>query len=125
MRVAGRILTALVGLFLIMNGVMTALRVPHIVQSFTRFRYTTNQVGGIGVTLLACTAIYFIPRTAVLGAILLTGYLGGAAVSHLPIGEPETAFFPISIGVLVWLGLFLRDDRLRRLIPLRKKEINQ
>ena len=81
MRVAGRILTALVGLFLIMNGVMTALRVPHIVQSFTRFRYTTNQVGGIGVTLLACTAIYFIPRTAVLGAILLTGYLGGAAVS--------------------------------------------
>jgi DoxX-like protein len=72
---------------------------------------------GLGIVELACTVIYIIPRTSVLGAILLTGYLGGAVATHLRIGEPY--FMPIIFGVLVWGGLFLRDERLRALIPLR------
>jgi len=72
----------------------------------------------LGILELACTIIYAIPRTAVLGAILLTGYLGGAILTHLRIGDPF--WNPIIPGVLVWLGLYLRDPRLRALAPLRK-----
>ena len=71
----------------------------------------------IGIVLLVCTVLNVIPRTCVLGAILLTGYLGGATATHVRVGEPF--FFPILFGVLIWAGLFLRDDRLRALIPLR------
>lgn len=72
----------------------------------------------IGLVELACTAIYVIPRTSVLGAILLTGYLGGATATHVRVGEPFFAL--IVLGVLVWGGLFFRDPRLRELLPLRK-----
>jgi hypothetical protein len=75
----------------------------------------------LGTILLICTAIYAIPRTSVLGAILLTGYLGGAVATHLRVGDPlfSHALFPVYVGVLIWGGLFLREDRLRALIPLR------
>jgi hypothetical protein len=73
---------------------------------------------GLGITEVACTIIYLIPRTAVLGAILLTGYFGGATATHVRVGDPSFVG-PVVLGVLVWLGLFLRDDRLRALIPLR------
>ena len=73
---------------------------------------------GLGILEVACTVIYLIPRTAVLGAILLTGYLGGATATHVRIGEPW--FMPVLLGVVVWLGIYLRDPRLRALIPLRR-----
>jgi Mn2+/Fe2+ NRAMP family transporter len=72
----------------------------------------------IGILEIACTVIYVIPRTSVLGAILLTGYLGGATATHVRIGDPSF-FGPVIFGVLVWLGLWLRDARLRALLPLR------
>ena len=75
----------------------------------------------LGIVLLVATALYLIPRTAVLGAILLTGYLGGAVATQLRVGNPLLAyvFFPIYLGVLIWGGLYLRDWRMRTLIPLR------
>jgi hypothetical protein len=75
---------------------------------------------GLGLVLLACLVLYVIPATSVLGAILLTGYLGGAVASHVRVGEGLfPVFFPVMVGVLIWLGLYLRDVRLRSLIPLR------
>jgi hypothetical protein len=75
---------------------------------------------GLGLVLLACTVLYVIPTTSVLGAILLTGYLGGAVASDVRVGEGLfPVFFPVMVGVLLWLGLYLRDVRLRKLIPLR------
>ncbi len=75
----------------------------------------------MGVLLLVCTAVYVIPRTAVLGAILLTGYLGGATAAQVRVNHPlfETVF-PVMFGVLIWAGAVLREDRLRALIPLRR-----
>src|SRR5439155_26915968 len=72
---------------------------------------------GMGIFELACTVLYVVPHSSVLGAILLTGYLGGATATHVRIGEPF--YMPILLGTLVWAGLFLRDDRLRALLPLR------
>jgi len=76
---------------------------------------------GLGVLLLACTLLYAVPRTAVLGAILLTGYLGGAVATHLRVGDPlfSHVLFGVYMGVALWLGLYLRDARLRALVPLR------
>lgn len=76
-----------------------------------------NVAFGLGILEVACVVVYLIPRTAVLGAILLTGYLGGAVATHLRVGDP--CFGPILLGVVLWGGLFLRDPRLRTLIPLR------
>ena len=79
---------------------------------------------GLGLVLLACTVLYVVPRTSVLGAILLTGYLGGAVASHVRVGEGLfPVFFPVMVGVLLWLGLYLRDVRLRSLIPLRSETL--
>ena len=86
---------------------------------------TTGVIIGLGIVLLACTVLYLIPRTAVLGAILLTGYLGGAVATHVRIGHPlfSHTLFPVYLAVLLWGGLCLRDPRLRTLIPLRKKDV--
>ena len=75
----------------------------------------------LGVLLLLCTAVYVFPRTSILGAILLTGYLGGAVATHMRAGDPlfSHVLFPTYLGVVLWLGLYLRDSRLRALIPLR------
>ena len=84
--------------------------------------YPQNLVVEIGIILLACTVLYIIPRTCVLGAILLTGYLGGAVASQLRIGEPLFGYvlFPVYIGILAWGGIYLREARLRALIPLQR-----
>lgn len=120
-RWAGRIITALVVLFLLFDGVTKAIRLPDVVAAIAEVGYGANQVAGIGIVLLACTVIYLIPRSAILGAILLTGYLGGATATTLRI---EQGLFPlvfaVAFGVLVWLGLYLRDPRLRELVPLRR-----
>jgi hypothetical protein len=114
---AGRIMSALPVLMLLMSGVMKLVKPAAVVEGFTHLGYPDSLALGLGIVELACTVIYVIPRTAVLGAILLTGYLGGAITTHLRIGEPF--FGPIILGLLVWGGLYLRDERLRGLLPLR------
>ncbi len=116
----GRVASALPVLALVMSAAMKLSHAPQIVEQFTgKLGYTEGSLTGIGILELACVIAYIVPRTAVLGAILLTGYLGGAVATHVRIGEPFVA--PIVLGVLVWVGLFLRDERLRALVPLRQQ----
>jgi hypothetical protein len=111
-------LTALPALLLIFSAIMKLARPPAVIEGFVKLGIPERLALGIGILELACTILYLIPRTAVLGAILLTGYLGGAIITHLRMGEPW--IMVVVIGVLVWGGIFLRDARLRALIPLRK-----
>ena len=113
----GWIMTLLPALMFLFSGVMKLMKPPAVVEGFTHLGIPERLVLGLGILEISCTIIYLIPRTAVLGAILLTGYLGGAILAHLRVGEP--VFAPIIIGVVVWGGIFLRDPRLRALIPLR------
>ncbi|MGH9837832.1 MAG: DoxX family protein [Blastocatellia bacterium] len=114
---AGRILSALPALMLLFSAVMKLMKPAAVLQEFARLGYQEQTAFGIGILELACAVVYLIPRTAVLGAILLTGYLGGATATHVRIGDPF--FIPILVGMAVWGGLYLRDERLRALIPLR------
>jgi hypothetical protein len=114
---AGRIVGALPVLMLLFSGVMKLVKPPAVSEGFVHLGYPDSLALGLGIVELACTVLYIIPRTAVLGAILLTGYLGGAVATHLRIGEPFIG--PFIFGVLLWAGLYLRDRRLRALIPLR------
>jgi hypothetical protein len=115
---AGRITSALPVLMLLFSSVMKFVKPASVVEGFVRLGYPESLAFGIGIVELACTVLYVIPQTSVLGAILLTGYLGGATATHVRIGEPF--YMPIVLGMLVWAGLFLRDDRLRALLPLRR-----
>lgn len=114
---ASWIISALPVLLLLFSGVMKLMKPPAVVEGFAHLGYPERLALGLGILEIACALAYLIPRTAVLGAILLTGYLGGATTTHLRIGEPF--FMPVILGVLLWLGLYLRDTRLRALIPLR------
>ena len=115
---AGRIMSALPVLGLLFSGGMKLAQPPGLAESFTHLGWPVNLALALGILELACTIVYVIPRTAMLGAILLTGYLGGAIATHVRIGEP---FLPVILmGVLIWGGLFLRDPRLRALMPLRR-----
>jgi len=118
---AGRVISALPVLFLLFDGVIKLMKIEPVVQSFAQLGYPVSLAAGIGILELACVVVYVIPRTSVLGAILLTGYLGGAIATHVRIGSPyfTHTFFPIYVALLVWGGLFLREDRLRALVPLR------
>ena len=118
---AGRILSALAVLFLLFDGGIKLTNLAAVTESFARLGYPESLAIRIGILELVCTVVYVIPRTSVLGAILLTGFLGGAIATHLRIGDPlfTHLFFPIYLGVLVWGGLYLREDRLGALVPLR------
>ena len=98
------------------------MKLAPVLGSFARLGYPESLILGIGILELVCIAVYVIPRTAVLGAIMLTGYLGGATASQVRIGEPflTHVFFPTYVAVLIWGGLFLREERLRALVPLRR-----
>ena len=117
----GASLTGLVALFLVFDGITKAIRVSPVMEACQKMGIGPDTAVGIGILLLACTALYVIPKTAILGAILLTGYLGGAAASHVIArsGIFPTAF-AIGFGVLVWAGLALREPRLVRWIFLRQ-----
>jgi hypothetical protein len=117
----GRILSALVAALLALDAVIKFMKPPPVVEAFAHLGWPISLAIVLGIILLTCTAIYAIPRTSVLGAILLTGYLGGAVATHLRAGDPlfSHALFPVYLGVLIWGALFLREDRLRSLIPLR------
>ena len=114
--VTGWIMTTLPVLMLLMSGVMKIAQTAEVVKGFAT--WPAGSAVSIGILELACTVIYLIPRTAILGAILLTGYLGGATAVTVQQGGPFV--LPVIFGVLVWGGLYLRDTRLRALIPLRR-----
>lgn len=114
---AGRIISGLAVLMLLSSGVMKLMRPVVVVEEFGRLGYPENLIIPIGILELFCAVVYLIPRSSILGAILVTGYLGGATATHVRIGDPF--FMPIVFGVATWAGLFLRDDRLRALIPPR------
>jgi hypothetical protein len=107
-------------LFLLADGVMKLAKPAWVVEPTVQLGYSESVIIPLGVVLTACTVAYLIPRTAVLGAILLTGYLGGAVNTHVRAGDGAFAIlFPVIFGVLLWGGLYLRDARLRALLPLR------
>jgi hypothetical protein len=120
----GRILTTLTVLFLIMDIVFKFIRPipPQVLQSMNQLGIQTGLLTTIGILLLACTVLYVIPATSVLGAVLLTGYLGGAISVHVRVGNPLFGYvlFPVYVGALMWAGLYLREPRLVALLPLRK-----
>jgi hypothetical protein len=121
-RGAGAVMTGIVTLFLLVDSVGKLIPIPSAVEFTVRLGYPESTVRLIGMILLVCLILYAVPRTSVLGAALLTGYLGGAVAAQLRLGSPllSTTLFPIYIGVLVWGGLILREDRLRALFPLRR-----
>jgi hypothetical protein len=116
---AGRIVSGFAVLFFLMDGTMKLFKPSFVVEaSVHKLGYPESDIVGIGVLMLVCTLFYLVPRTSILGAILLTGYLGGATASQI---RAETgwfaALFAITFGVLVWVGLWLRDSRVRALLP--------
>jgi DoxX-like protein len=119
---AGRIVSALPILFLLVDGIMKLVKPPVVISGTVELGYDGSVIVPLGILLTACTVIYAIPRTSVLGAILLTGYLGGAVATQVRVGNPVFShiLFPVYLGVLLWLGLYLRDERLRLLVPLTK-----
>jgi DoxX-like family len=114
----GRVISALPVLLLIFSGAIKLAKPPALVQGFEHFGLPLSLATALGILEIGCTVVYMIPRTAVLGAILMTGYLGGATATNVRIGD--SWFMPVLLGVLVWGGLFLRDVRLRELIPFRR-----
>jgi hypothetical protein len=113
----GRVISALMIVFMLVDGGIKILKLQPAVEGTTRLGYPVSVVQPIGILALVCVILYAIPRTSTLGAILLTGYLGGATATQVRVQNPWF-LFPVAIGVLLWTGLFLRDARLRALIPL-------
>jgi hypothetical protein len=115
------VLSGLVGGFLLLDGVAKLFKPDMVVEGTLRLGYPENVIVPLGIVLSACSVLYLIPRTAVLGAILLTGYLGGAVATHVRVADGAFSIvFGVAFGVLVWLGLYLREPRLRALAPLRQ-----
>lgn len=116
---AGRIVSTLAALFFLLDGVVKLFKPAFVVEVNLSLGYAENTIIPIAATLIICTILYLIPATSVLGAILLTGYLGGAVATHVRAGSGVfPVVFAFTFGILVWLGLYLRDSRLRSLVPL-------
>jgi hypothetical protein len=120
-RWTGIVISALPALFLFADAVMKLMKPAPVVEATVKLGYSESVIVPLGIVLLICTILYVVPRTSVLGAILLTGYLGGAVATHVRVGDPlfSHVLFPVYLGVMIWLGLYLRDVRLRALVPLR------
>ncbi len=118
----GWVLSVLPCLMLIFSAYMKLEPPPEVIEQMNKSGFPIQLATPIGITELACVALYLIPRTAVLGAILLAAYLGGAVSSHvLKLDGVSVWFMPVLLGVLLWLGLWLRDVRLRALLPFTSK----
>jgi len=117
----GRVLSGLAVLFLLFDAGVKVLQHPMAVQGTAELGYPQTVVFSLGIVQLVCLAFYLVPRTAVLGAVLWTGYLGGAVATHVRIGHPlfSHVLFPVYVAVLLWVGLWLRDERLRTVLPVR------
>ncbi len=118
----GRIISGLICLMLLADAAGKLMQAAAVVRGTTQAGYPANEVVPIGVILLVCVILYAVPQTSVLGAILLTGYLGGAVATNFRLNEPLPSYtlVPVYVGVLVWGALYLRDGRLRSLVSLRK-----
>ena len=119
----GRILSGIVIVFLLFDGIIKLIPIAPVIETLQQLGYSANVIPvarGIGVMTLVIVVLYAIPRTAILGAILLTGLLGGAMATHLRVGSPlfTHLLFGLYLGLMAWGGLYLRDDRLRAMIPL-------
>ena len=119
---AGRIVSALAALFLLMDAVMKLLKPAPVVEATVQLGFPESVIFRLGIVLLVCVILYVMPQTSIFGAIMLTGYLGGAVASKVRVGHPlfSHTLFPVYVAALVWGGLFLREARLRALIPLRR-----
>jgi hypothetical protein len=117
----GRVLSGLAVLFLLFDAGVKVLQHPMAVQGTVELGYPQDVLVTLGIVQLVCLALYLIPRTAVLGAILWTGYLGGAVATHVRIGHPlfSHVLFPVYVAALLWVGLWLRDERIRTVLPVR------
>lgn len=120
---AGYIMSGLPVLFLLFDSLGKFVKPEPVVTGTVELGYQETVILPLGIILLVCTMIYLIPKSSVLGAILLTGYLGGAVATHVRVGNPlfTHTLFPVYIGVLLWLGIYLRSPGLRRLIPFRAR----
>jgi len=114
---AGRVLSALAVVFLAFDGGIKLMRVPAVLDATVQLGFPLGSIVPIGLPLVVCTLIYAIPRTSVVGSVLLTGYLGGAVAAQVRAGNPMfEKVFPIIVGTVVWAGVFLRDRRVRALL---------
>ena len=116
----GRIMSWLPALFMLVDGVMKLFKPAVVVEGTVKLGYTENVIVPLGIVLTVCTVIYLIPRTAVLGAVVLTGYLGGATATHLRVQDP-TFVVPVVVGVIIWTGLYLREGRLGSFLSTPEK----
>ena len=117
----GRGLSGLVVLFMLFDAFGKIAAEEHVMKAMAELGWPQGQTVGLGILVLTCTAIYVVPRTSILGAILLTGFLGGATAAKVRI-EDASLFFSVVVGVLAWAGLYLRNDRLRGLVPIDRDE---
>jgi DoxX-like protein len=118
----GRVLSGLVAAFLLFDAAMKLLRVPAVVEASRQVGFSASSIFGIGAVLLVCVVAYLVPRLSLVGAMLLTGYLGGAVATNVRIGAPllSHTLFPLYVAALVWGGLYLRDARVRALFAPRR-----
>ena len=119
---AGRVLSALAVLFLVVDATMKLLQLPVAMQVTRQLGYPESAVFALGIVQAVCLVVYLVPRTAVLGAILWTGYLGGAVATHVRVGDPlfSHVLFPVYVAAFLWLGIWIRDRRLRAVLPVRQ-----
>jgi DoxX-like family len=122
MRIAAYVLTTVVALFLTFDTVLKVLQLGPAVKATTDLGYPTATLLPLGIVELVCLALYLVPQTSVLGAILLTGYLGGAIATHVRAGSPmfSHTLFPLYVALMLWGGLYLREPRLAELLPFRR-----
>ncbi len=121
---AGRLMSGLAILFLAFDALGKVFGLPPFIQGTTELGYAASAVFGLGLVQALCVALYGVPRTSVLGAILLTGWFGGAIATHVRVGSPlfSHTLFPVYVALLVWGGLYLRNARLRALLSMRVRE---
>ena len=120
-RITGWVLTTLIALFLLFDGAMKLKPPKFVIDATTRIGFPVHALPGIGITLIIATLLYVVPATAVLGAVLLTGYLGGAVATQVHAGSSAfETLFPAIFGALIWVSMLLREWRLRELLPLRR-----
>jgi hypothetical protein len=116
----GRVITALVALFMLFDSITKVIKLPQVLVQTAKIGLSTTAVVGAGAALLVSTILYMIPRTSIFGAILIVGYLGGAVATNVLVHSPAvSSVLAITFGVLAWLGLYLRESRLRALVPLK------
>jgi len=120
----GRILSGLAVLFMLFDSITKISENPYVMKASANLGYPTSLIPVVGIILLACVVLYVIPRTSIIGAVLLTGYLGGAVASNLRIGTPlfSNVLSPVYFGIVVWAGLYLRNRRVRQFFSLKRAE---